>query len=166
MNFAQLPRAQQAAQEFQADHATQIAASDQALNNLQTSVDQLTTERTWEPTSTTLFAVTASTVVGLTIYLYKSWRNAYHEYQQDLVRPHALHACLKNPKHLTRIINLTTALDMSLKDIPLEILIDALKARKTEATFLDVARIYGVPQELSKEILQKADSIVPSRRRP
>jgi hypothetical protein len=164
--YAQLPQAQQAAQQFQENHAAQRDEFDQSVNHLQSSVDQLTTESTWEPTSTTLFAVTASIFVGLSIYLYKNWRNAYHEYQQDLARPHALHACLKNPKHLTRIINLTTDLDMSLKDVPLEILIDGLEARKAEVAFLDVAKRYGVPPELSQDILNIADSIAPSRRRP
>jgi hypothetical protein len=164
--YEQGSQAEQSLQQFKGEHVAHINSLNQRVNDFQSSIDSYST---WEPISTVTFTLTASACFSLAIYLFKNWRIARNEYKEDLARNHSLDECLIDSEHLPRIINLATSLDISLKNIPIEIFIYTLESRKLEIqpkeariSFLKAAHRIGLPDPVTKKILDYADILNPS----
>lgn len=83
----------------------------------------------YEPLSIAAFALTSLASSVAMFYLVKSWKNACQEYEQDLQKTFYLEDCLDS-QQLMKIINLTSMLNISLKDMSMQTLISKLKAEE------------------------------------
>jgi hypothetical protein len=163
-----LPEYQAKKAQFESQHASHMAELETTLDQLGPRLQALNNQSTWEPISTTFFAVATGLCSAWAIYLYRSWSNAKQEYENDINGLHPLEECLDkfidNEHDRNYIINLAKELKISIKNFSLESLVDQLEKttyalqKESSITFLMIVNRYGgLPREVSGLILEKAE---------
>lgn len=143
------------------------------INVLQNEMDQYQEEinkihntSRWDSSSGCLFLAVSSVGISATMYFAYRWRQAYKAYQDELQKPHDL-ATFLNPNDLNQFINVADRLNLSLKDVQIENLIECLEMianklylkQKCRLTFLNSELGLTLNQDVAKIILNYAELI-------
>lgn len=112
--------------QFHAQYNPEKEAYEKPVQSLQAKIDSYQSENTWENPLSWLFIATCVLTVSCVCYLFFSKKWSYYDYENG---SHQLDGCLKQ-EQMNKIIFLSSRLDITLKGVSIEKLIEEINSKK------------------------------------